>query len=237
LSEQANQPVPGLRERKKTRTRATIQTHALRLFAEQGYDATTVEQICDAAEVSESTFYRYFPGKPDVVLWDDLDPLFAQAIEAQPPEIAPLPAIRAAFRSVFGQLTPQQQTDQLQRITLSLAVPELRATMFDQFAQGIQLLADTLAERTGLPRDDLAIRTLAGAVVGAMMAVTFTIPDNPDTNIGALLDEALTHLEIRIAPDRPGGEAQAVAAPAADSARIVTRIGSSGVVHTQQRRP
>lgn len=56
-----NRPPVGLRERKKAKTKAAIQQHALRLFRQQGYQATTVEQIAEAAEVSPSTFFRYFP--------------------------------------------------------------------------------------------------------------------------------------------------------------------------------
>src|SRR5262249_44921406 len=80
---------PSLRERKKAKTRAAIQQHALRLFREQGYAATTVEQIAAAAEISPSTFFRYFPTKEDVVLYDDLDPLLIAAFDAQPPELSP----------------------------------------------------------------------------------------------------------------------------------------------------
>src|SRR5580704_2257713 len=62
----------GLRERKKARTRASIREHALRLFREQGYHATTVEKIAEAAEISPSTFFRYFPTKEDLVLQDEI---------------------------------------------------------------------------------------------------------------------------------------------------------------------
>ena len=87
----------GLRERKKAKTRAAIREHALRLFREQGYGGTTVEQIAEAAEVSPATFYRYFPTKEDVVLQDDLDVLTFGSFEAQPAELSPLAAVRAAM--------------------------------------------------------------------------------------------------------------------------------------------
>src|SRR5690348_5485874 len=88
------QPAPGLRERKKAKTRAAIQRHALRLFREQGYEATTVNQIAEAAEISPSTFFRYFPTKEDVVLYDAVDPVAFAAFEAQPRELSPIEALR-----------------------------------------------------------------------------------------------------------------------------------------------
>ncbi|MFJ2216654.1 TetR/AcrR family transcriptional regulator [Streptomyces sp. NPDC101062] len=61
-----------LRERKKLATWRAIQSAALRLFDEQGYEATTVEQIAEAANVSRATFFNYFAGKDAAVL--DQDP-------------------------------------------------------------------------------------------------------------------------------------------------------------------
>ena len=196
MSQPSNTALLGLRERKKAKTRAAIQDHALRLFQARGYDATTVEQICEAAEVSESTFYRYFPSKPDVVLGDEFDPLIVAAFEAQPAELTPLQALRAAFRTVFAQLSPEQRDEQRQRTSLALAVPELRGGMLDQFMEAMQLLADAVAARTGQPADSLAIRTLAGAVVGAVM---LTLNDDPDADMATLLDQAIAHLETGLA--------------------------------------
>src|SRR5580658_7965425 len=91
----------GLRERKKARTRAAIREHALRLFREQGYDATTVEQIAEAAEVSPSTFFRYFPTKEDVVLQDDMELLWMDVFLGQPSGMGPIAALRAGIRAAF----------------------------------------------------------------------------------------------------------------------------------------
>jgi AcrR family transcriptional regulator len=108
----------GLRERKKARTRAAIRDHAMRLFEEQGYAATTVDQIAEAADVSQSTFFRYFPTKEDVVLADDYDPLMVAAMRALPPEVGPIEAIRLSIREVFGKSSPEdwEREQQRQRI-------------------------------------------------------------------------------------------------------------------------
>src|SRR5215469_17329630 len=95
-----------LRERKKARTRAAIREHALRLFRENGYQKTTVEDIAAAAEVSPSTFFRYFPTKEDVVLQDDMDDRLFEAFERQPASLSPLAALRAAIREALATLTP-----------------------------------------------------------------------------------------------------------------------------------
>jgi AcrR family transcriptional regulator len=59
----SDRPEPGLRERKKARLREQIQSVALALYRERGYEATTVEEICKRVEVSQPTFYNYFPSK------------------------------------------------------------------------------------------------------------------------------------------------------------------------------
>src|SRR6516164_11415484 len=97
----AAQARPGLRERKKARTRAAIREHALRLFREQGYDATTVEQIAAADDVSPSTFFRYFPTKEDVVLQDGMDTRTMEALARQPRDLPPIAAVRSALREAW----------------------------------------------------------------------------------------------------------------------------------------
>jgi AcrR family transcriptional regulator len=186
---------PGLRERKKAKTRAAIQEHALRLFQEQGYDATTVEQIAEAAEVSPSTFFRYFPTKEDVVLYDDIDPLLIAAFEAQPADLTPIQALRGAMRAVFTSVPADEMARQWERGRLILSVPELRMRFWDQIAQAIQLLAELVAKRVGRRADDPDIVTFAGAVAGALLSAMLAGVDNLEETYPALIDAGLAYLE------------------------------------------
>ncbi|MGN6126416.1 MAG: acyl-CoA-like ligand-binding transcription factor [Humibacter sp.] len=189
------EPRPGLRERKKARTRASIQSHALRLFTEQGYDATTIDQIIDAAEVSESTFFRYFPTKESVVLFDDYDPLIVAAYHAQPAELGAVTAMRMALKEFFASLSEQQREDQRERLALVAGVPALRGAMLDQLAQAMEILSVAIAERAGRAADDFAVRTVSGALIGAMLAVLVQAAGDPDAEMPPLIDEAIGHLE------------------------------------------
>ncbi len=184
-----------MRERKKAKTRAAIQQHALRLFREQGYAATTVEQIAEAAEVSPSTFFRYFPSKEDVVLYDELDPLLAAAFDTQPAELSPIQAMRGALRTVFERLPAEELAQVWERARLTVGVPELRMRMLDQLAGAIQLVAEMVARRTGQRADDVATRTFAGALIGALMSTLLTAVADPQSDVLELLDASLAYLE------------------------------------------
>jgi AcrR family transcriptional regulator len=195
LSPPVELPTPGLRERKKERTRETIRAHALHLFVTQGYQATTVQQIIDDVEVSESTFFRYFPTKGDVVLTDDFDPIIVAAFLRQPRDLGPIEALRRAFNETFGELTAEQLVEQQDRMHLILSVPELRASMLDQFGQAMRLLAGAIAERTQRRPDDMEVLTIAGAVVGVAMAVMFVMIDDPAADLHVLLDQGMARLQ------------------------------------------
>ncbi len=189
---------PGLRERKKARTRASIREHALRLFREQGYAATRVEQIAEAAEVSPATFYRYFPTKEDVVLQDDLDVLTMDALEAQPPGLSPLAAVRAAVAAARAGFTEEERERFRQTTELTLAVPEVRARALDEFARTIDVTAAVLARRVRRKPDDAGVRALAGAIFGVMMATTLPVLEQGEIDLDAIfasVDEGLAQLE------------------------------------------
>lgn len=189
------EPLAGLRERKKAKTRLAIREHAMALFREQGYDRTTVEQIAAAAEVSPSTFFRYFPSKEEVVLQDDYDPLLIAAFQSQPVDTPPAKALRNAMYEVFSSMPDEERAREFERERLMMAVPELRARMLAQITDMIQMLAEVVAERVGRPVDDFEVRNFAGALIGMALGIELTYRDGPVGDYLELFDRGLAHLE------------------------------------------
>jgi len=185
----------GLRERKKAKTRLAIREHAMALFKDQGYDKTTVEQIAAAAEVSPSTFFRYFPSKEEVVLQDDYDALLIAAFHAQQVGVPPLQALRNAISEVFLSMPEGQQAEEADRIRMMTEVPELRARMLAQVSEMIQMLAEAVAERVGRQSDDFEVRTFAGALVGVALGIAASSGDDPGNDYLRQFDRALALLE------------------------------------------
>jgi AcrR family transcriptional regulator len=158
----------GLRERKKQKTRESIQRAALRLFAKQGYEETTIEQIAAAAEISPSTFFNYFPTKEDVVLFDAYDPMAIRMFLERPKD----EPLNVVLRRVLEELAEVFQRDQdviMARGRLFLEVPELRARMWEETERTLVIINQILAERTGRRPDDFELRVTARLVTAAMM--------------------------------------------------------------------
>jgi AcrR family transcriptional regulator len=192
----SDRPAVGLRERKKARTRAAIQEHALRLFRERGYDGTTVEQIAEAAEVSPSTFFRYFATKEDVVAYDAFDPSFIEAFRAQPAELGAIEALRRAIRTALAGVPTEEMELQLERETLIRSVPELRGRMLDEFVRTLVLVAEMVAERTGRRVDDPSVQALSGAVIGIAIGAWIGREDSHHVaDFFRAVDEGLGQLE------------------------------------------
>ncbi|MCL6458390.1 MAG: TetR family transcriptional regulator [Gorillibacterium sp.] len=174
---------------------AMVQMHALRLFREIGYKATTVEQIAEAAEISYSTFFRYFSTKEDVLISDNYDPVLIAAFEEQPAHLSPLQALRKAMVSATADMSEDELKTMSERNQIIMTVPELRAATLNNLTQMMQMIMEMVAKRSGCEPDSIALRTFAGAVIGVNISVMLYYAENPDADFAKVLDEALSKLE------------------------------------------
>ena len=160
----------GLRERKKARTRAQIREHALRLFLDQGYEATTVQQIADAADVSLSTLFRYFPTKAQLVLPVDIETLIHDAFRSLAPEDTVFDAIAVALRASFAGFSDLTalagSNDEHASVTLARA----REALLGEVTGAVGILAELIGGRWGREPHDLLVQAAAGGVVGIAIA-------------------------------------------------------------------
>lgn len=187
----------GLRELKAERTRSAIAAAALDLFEEQGYEATTMEQIAAAAEVAPTTLYRYFPTKDSTLVAQVLPDAdsFASHLRARPSDES---LDVALGRVIHDRLTEfDHRAPEILRLRRQIdLVPTARARVWDSFYQEVSMLEDAIAERTGEEPSTISVQLTAELVVLVCQMALDRMRSMPDTS-GALAyaAEALRILE------------------------------------------
>lgn len=163
---------PSLRDRKKQRTRRTIEQVALDLFEEDGFDGTTIELIANAADIAPRTFFHYFASKEDVILGDYATRLdrIVTALKARPAGEAPWPALRAAFMTVAADYETERE-QLLRRFRIIQATPSIASRNLQIQATWEDAITETVANWLDLDAaTDLRPRLIAGAALAAMRA-------------------------------------------------------------------
>jgi AcrR family transcriptional regulator len=162
-------PIAGsLRERKKLKTRESIQREAMRLIQKQGYEKTTIEQIAAAVDVSPSTFFNYFPNKEDVVLYDAYDPIIGKLLLERPDDEPLSVALRHVLEEMGG-IFERDRDIILARARLWIEVPSLRARLWEELEKGQVFMSGLIAQRSGRDADDFEIRLTVMVIIMAAM--------------------------------------------------------------------
>ena len=185
---------PGLRERKKQRTRDQIVEAAFELFAERGFDGTTIADIAEAADIAPRTFFSYFPSKDDVVFHDfeEKHALVASWLNDRDPGTNTIDALRAGMASTAGQSDPGQVGEQRLIDPADLAEKRLRKRLIreneslaghSEHLKGkfSELLAEGVAKDLDAAPGDLRPRLVAAAAAAAV-GVLDDMPDDDDVH-------------------------------------------------------
>ncbi|MBX7266264.1 TetR family transcriptional regulator [Micromonospora sp. Llam7] len=198
-----NPATRGVRARARQAMRAEVATVVQDLVLERGYEETTVDDICAAAEISRSTFFRYFPSKEEALFGESVDAgeRLRDALTARPPGEAPWVAMRRALDSLIEQYEAHdERTRRLTRLIVN--TPSLAARHREKNARWQELLRPEIARRLGAdsaddsdPRANAVIAAALGCVEAALTA--WTANAQPQT-LAKILDRAMqapSHLQ------------------------------------------
>ncbi|MFF5917340.1 TetR/AcrR family transcriptional regulator [Streptomyces flavochromogenes] len=203
--------LPGLRERKKQRTREALIKVALELFTAHGYERTTVDEIVDTVEVSQRTFFRYFSSKEEVAfaVQQMVEERFVEALRRRPPGEGPFDALRNAVLSgwdtIGDAITEVVPLDlYLRTFQMIESTPALLAVHLRRSTEMEETLARIIAEREGLDVDADPRPRIAVAAFSGVMRVTGQMwgrgTDQSLEAIRALTERYLDHLGAALAP-------------------------------------
>jgi TetR/AcrR family transcriptional regulator, regulator of mycofactocin system len=201
---QSGHMTAGHRERKKQQTRERIIEAAYGLFAERGYQATTVADIAAAADIAPRTFFAYFPAKEDVVFYfgDTYCNLMQAAVESRPEGMSAIEALRQWIATVLPEETVESDEARL-RDQMCIDDPALAAYSRKYLARVEDVLREGIARDLGEPSDALRPKLLAAAAAAALDTISKNNADKGSSM--KMLDETLIFL-------RAGAEALSPAA-------------------------
>lgn len=171
VQEQKSSAATGLRERKRVETHARIQTEAMRLFLDRGFEATTLDEIAEAAGVSRRSLFHYFASKEEIVLAakGDFPEIIVEAINRRPADEPLLDMVENAFTD----MAERYQTPEARAFArLIHDTPSLSAGDQAKYEKVERILAKALADRKGLPETDVACRVTASAAIGILKLAT-----------------------------------------------------------------
>jgi AcrR family transcriptional regulator len=196
--------VPGLRERKKRATRTAIHDAAMRLFAEQGFTHTTIDEIAAAADVSRATVFSYFHTKEDIVFGDTPAAIgsLVALLEARPEGQRTITAVKAWLGELTGWLEPEL----VLQLQLVRDVPVVGARRLQLYGDIERAISDALEAELG-PDQQLAARLAAASLMAALRTVEETAVDRmqqqdralSEAEVGALLDDTMAYVDAGIA--------------------------------------
>ena len=187
---------PGsLRDRKRARTRAALIAAALELFERQGYEATTIDEIAAAVDVSPRTFFRYFATKEEVALGDDVGPQIIELLATRPANEPMLESVRRVVADSLVMVSDEDREALLARLRIVYRTPSLRARRWEFQLEMGRMSGAMVAARRGLPPDDLGSRVTATAVFTAIEVAMDDWQQHDGRNeLGAVIDAAVDQL-------------------------------------------
>jgi AcrR family transcriptional regulator len=158
----------GLRERKKQQTRETIARAALRLFAEQGYDKTTLAEIAEAADVAPRTIFAYFESKEDILLCEEGNFLaqLKRLLDQRPAGTTTVDAIRELLSGI-----KDADEDAKLRKQIVSSSPALQMKLRGRHAELEPILAESIAKDLGSEPGDIRPLLIAASMTAAFTSV------------------------------------------------------------------
>ncbi|MFF4950049.1 TetR/AcrR family transcriptional regulator [Streptomyces chattanoogensis] len=196
-------PTSGLRERKKQRTRDALIRAALELFTEQGYDETTIDEIAEAVNVSQRTYFRYFANKEEVVfaVQEMVEARFLEELRERPAAEAPLTALRSAVMVAWDEIGSAIESVvpvelHMRSYRMIESTPALIAAHLRRSSDLEEQIARLIAGREGLDVDtDPRPRVVVAAFCGVMRVAGKVWGEGEDCSVASIRTLTQSYLD------------------------------------------